>query len=173
MQPHQPWRRSPSTMVLWVLVVNECVTPQRHYRFMVLSVIAMSWRGLLLWTSATHSSLLLKSDDEFFRRGSSQSQRWLIGTRSPADLLPPPPSSLIISTLISGSEEPLHDFGIMWAHSWRLWLLIKMERKRGRKAEWQTWCFKSCWPMKSDHLGNIPVLNGSEFDNVGGIGWRV
>lgn len=110
----------------WVQSVS-----QEHF-WLIISCVSICSRVLLLSTKRTTNVwILLKSRNEFFRWGSTQTNYFLIKSRSLVDLLHPLPLSLIISALISGSVATLHDFSIIRDQCWRLWLLIMMGRRKG------------------------------------------
>lgn len=79
----------------------------------------------------TNFWILLKSRNELFRWGSTQTNYFLIKRRTLVDPLHPLPLSLIISVLISGRVATLHDFSIIRDQCWWLWLLIMMGRRKG------------------------------------------
>ena len=139
---------SPGKQSTRVLIL--CANERRECFRLIISCVSIYSRVLLLSTEGTTNFwILLKSRNEFFRWGSTQTNCFLIKRRSLVDLLHPLPLSLIISALISGSVATLHDSSIIRDQSWRLWILIMVGRCKGGR----NWC-----PSDNFHL---PVWIGS------------
>lgn len=128
-------------------------------RLIIYGVAICSTVLLLSIKQTTQFCILLKSDNEFFRCGSTQSGSLLIRSWSKVNQLHPLPSSLIISA-------KLHDFPIMWDHWWGIWLLINIQRKKrsgGERLTGEQW--QKLW-IKSKWWNKIKLLSKKALNNI-------